>query len=128
MQVQLNSGKGITGSPELLAQVEANLESELKHVASSITRVEVHLSDVNGARGGEDDKRCLLEARLKGSQPVAVESRAATIEQAINSAAGQLNRAIKSSIGKSSAAEKQGDSIRHLSADERGDDDANSVT
>lgn len=112
MQIQLNSDNRIAGSQELLARVQTNLEEELKHVASVITRVEVHLNDVNGAKGGEDDKRCMLEARLKGAQPVAVESRAATIDQAVSAAAGQLHRAIKTSLGKIEAAEKSRDSIR----------------
>ncbi|PWF48495.1 HPF/RaiA family ribosome-associated protein [Massilia glaciei] len=121
MQIQLNSDNRITGSPELLERVQADLEHELKHVASAITRVEVHLNDVNGAKGGEADKRCLLEARIKGAQPVAVESRAATIEQAISTAAGQLSRAIKTNLGKSDTAEKRGASIRHLRPDDEGE-------
>ncbi|QYF92998.1 hypothetical protein KY495_20175 [Massilia sp. PAMC28688] len=113
MQIQLNSDNRIVGTPELLARVQADLEQELKHVANVITRVEVHLNDVNGAKGGDDDKRCMLEARIKGSQPLAVESRAPTIDQAVSSAAGQLHRAIKSAMGKSDAAEKRSESIRH---------------
>ncbi|MDQ1813874.1 HPF/RaiA family ribosome-associated protein [Massilia sp. CCM 9210] len=118
MQIQLNSDNRIVASPALLARVQADLEQELKHVASAITRVEVHLNDVNGPRGGEDDKRCLLEARIKGSQPVAVESRAPTIEQAITAAAGQLHRAIKTTLGKSGGAEKRHASIRHSPPEE----------
>lgn len=111
MQIQLNSDNRITGSQELLARVQANLEEELKHVASVITRVEVHLNDVNGAKGGEDDKRCMLEARLSGLQPMAVESRAPTIDQAVSAAAGQLHR-VKTSLGKAEATERSRDSIR----------------
>jgi hypothetical protein len=121
MQIQLNSDSRITGSPELLERVQADLEHELKHVASAITRVEVHLNDVNGDKGGEADKRCMLEARMKGSQPIAVESRAATIEQAISAAAGQLDRAIKNILGKSATAEKRAASIRHLPPADEGE-------
>lgn len=121
MQIQLNSGNRITGSPELLQRVQADLEHELKHVASAITRVEVHLNDVNGAKGGEDDKRCMLEARIKGAQPIAVESRAGTIDQAISAAAGQLNRAIKNQLDKNDTAEKRGNSIRHQQPDQEGE-------
>ena len=35
-------------------------------------RVEVHLSDENGKKQGEADKRCKLEARLSGLAPVGV--------------------------------------------------------
>ena len=121
MQIQLNSDNRIAGSAELLARVRAELEHELKHVAGAITRIEVHLNDVNGARAGAHDKRCLIEARLKGSQPVAVESRAATIEQAIGAAAGQLSRVIKTTLDKSDDAEKHGPSIRQSAKDDQGE-------
>jgi hypothetical protein len=120
MQIQLNSDNRITGSQELLARVQANLEEELKHVTSVITRVEVHLNDVNGAKGGEDDKRCMLEARLSGLQPMAVESRAPTIDQAVSAAAGQLHRAIKTSLGKAEATERSRDSIRRSNPEDLG--------
>src|SRR5699024_9433751 len=100
MQIQLNSDKHITGSPGLAQRLQSDLEHELRHVADSITRIEVHLNDVNGSKAGQDDKRCMLEARIKGAQPMAVESRAGTIEQAVNAAAGQLYRAVKSSLDK----------------------------
>jgi hypothetical protein len=117
MQIQLNSDNHIVGSPGLAQRLQADLEHELRHVASAITRVEVHLNDVNGSKSGPDDKRCMLEARIKGAQPLAVESRAPTIEQAVNAAAGQLYRAVKTSLDKSASAEKRSPSVRHTSPD-----------
>ena len=64
-------------------QVAAAVERILGHLAEHITRVEVHLSDENGKKGGSHDKRCMMEARLEGHQPIAVTHEAETIAQAI---------------------------------------------
>jgi hypothetical protein len=62
--------------------------------------VEVHLSDENGDKGGQNDKRCVMEARLQGRQPVAVTYRAATVEEAVDGAAGELTRLIENTLGR----------------------------
>jgi ribosome-associated translation inhibitor RaiA len=114
VQIQLNSDKHIVGSPGLQQHVEAVLEQELKHLADRITRIEVHLNDLNSAKSGDDDKRCQLEARLAGMAPISVEHRAPSIDLALNGAAEQLARALASSQGKAEAAAKKRDSIRHM--------------
>lgn len=113
MQIQLNSDHNITGSAGLQEKVEQVLEQELKHMASEITRIEVHLNDVNSAKGGEDDKRCLLEARVAGMKPIATEHRAATIDLALNGAAEQLSRALKNSLDKLESKRKGNETIRN---------------
>jgi ribosome-associated translation inhibitor RaiA len=100
MQVQLNTDRQITVDDELTHQVEAVVESVLGRFADQITRVEVHLSDENSQKGGGDDKRCLLEARLAGLQPMVVSHQAATLPQAIDGAAQKLARALESTLGR----------------------------
>ena len=80
MQVQLNTDRQITVDDQLAHQVEAALEGALSRFSDQITRVEVHLSDENSHKGG-DDKRCMLEARLAGLEPMAVSHQAATLPQ-----------------------------------------------
>jgi len=60
----------------------------------------VHLSDENADKSGEHDKRCLMEARLEGRQPIAVTHRAATLDQAIDGAADKLTQMIESTLGR----------------------------
>jgi len=43
----------------------------------------VHLSDENGDKTGGNDKRCLMEARLEGRQPIAITHESETIDEAI---------------------------------------------
>ena len=100
MQVQLNTDRQITVDDELTHRVEAVVESVLGRFADQITRVEVHLSDENSQKGGGDDKRCLLEARLAGLQPMAVSHQAATLHQAIDGAAQKLARVLESTLGR----------------------------
>lgn len=100
IDVQLNTDSSIEGTESLIANVEASINSGLARFAGRITRVEVHLSDQNAGKGGTDDKRCMLEARLEGLQPIAVTDTAGTIDQAVDGAVGKLKRAIQSTLGK----------------------------
>jgi ribosome-associated translation inhibitor RaiA len=100
MQVQLNTDRQITANDQLARQVESALESALSRFADQVTRVEVHLSDENSDKGGDNDKRCLLEARLAGLRPVAVSHQAGTLQQAIDGAAQKLERSIESTLGR----------------------------
>src|SRR5690606_36945893 len=67
MIIQLNTDKHIVGSPALAAQVERDLTKTLKRFTGRLTRIEVHLSDLNSSGSGPDDKRCVLEARVTDS-------------------------------------------------------------
>ncbi len=76
MKVQINTDSNIEGHDELVQQVEAVVRGALDRFSEQITRVEVYLSDENSDKKfGTDDKRCLLEARLAGLQPIAVSAR-----------------------------------------------------
>ncbi len=100
MQVQVNSDHSIQQDASLEAWVRDVVESALSHSSSHITRVEVHLRDENGDKGGEHDKRCMIEARLEGRNPVAVTNHAATLDRAVTDAAGKLGRLIQRTVGR----------------------------
>ena len=72
----------------------------MRAACDHIRRVEVHLSDENGDKGGANDKVCMLEARLEDRQPIAVTQRSATLEQAVAWAADKLVRLIESNLGR----------------------------
>ena len=100
MQIQVNTDSNIEGREKLIAHVRSVVESALNRFSDRITRVEVHLSDQNGDRSGQDDKRCMMEARLKGRQPTAVTHDAATLQQAVDGAADRIQRSIESALGR----------------------------
>jgi ribosome-associated translation inhibitor RaiA len=100
MQIQINTDHNIEGHEALAAQVSEVVESALSLVSDHITRVEVHLSDENGDKRGQNDKRCMMEARMEGRQPVAVTHQSATLVQAVDGAADKLTRLIESTLGR----------------------------
>jgi len=100
MQIQVNTDKNIEGREEIVAQVEATVASSLGRFSKRITRVEIHLSDENGDKNGQTDKRCMMEARLEGRQPTAVTCEAATIAQAVAGAADKMKHCLKSTVGR----------------------------
>jgi ribosome-associated translation inhibitor RaiA len=100
MLIQTNTDRNIEGSTELSAHVESVVEGTVGRFSDRISRVEVHLSDENSSRGGADDKRCMMEARLEGHGPTAVTHDAATVEEAVNGAADKLARSIESTLGR----------------------------
>ena len=100
MQIQLNTDGNIEATEALTSQVMAIVEQALKHFSVHITRVEIHLSDENGGKSGQQNQRCVLEARLEGRQPVAVTEQAATLEQVVHGAAQKLARLLDSTLGR----------------------------
>jgi ribosomal subunit interface protein len=95
MKIQINTDHNIEGHEALAAYVGDILESALSRISDHIMRIEVHLSDENGDKKGQNDKRCMMEARLEGRQPIAVTNEAATLNQAINGAADKLAKMIE---------------------------------
>ena len=101
MQIQMNTDGNIEGHEALATQVSSTVESALNRFSDHITRVEVHLSDENSnKKGGNDDMRCVMEARLEGRQPIAVTHQAATVDQAVDGAADKLTSLIESTLGR----------------------------
>lgn len=100
MKIQINTDRNIEGYEALAAHVHGLVEAALKHFSEHITRVEVHLSDENAAKSGQNDKRCMIEARLEGHPPLAVTHHAANVHQAVEGAAEKLLRLIESTLGR----------------------------
>ena len=111
MQIQVNTDANIEGRDELARQIEAEINTALSQFSDQITRVEVHLSDENAGKSGSADKRCLMEARPAGRQPIAVSHEGATLEEAYSGAAKKLRSSLESTLGRASD-HKGGASIR----------------
>src|SRR5664279_1450690 len=100
MQIQINTDHNIAGHEALASHVSSLVENALNRISDHITRVEVHLSDENSNKGGENEKRCVMEARLEGRQPVAVTHQDTTVDQAVDGAVHKLSRLIESTLGR----------------------------
>jgi hypothetical protein len=100
MQIQVNSDKSVVVDAGLILSVQERVSDVLDRFSDQITRVEVHLSDVDGERSGAHDKRCLLEARVSGRDPVAVTNQAPSPEEAASGAALKMQRLLSSMFGR----------------------------
>jgi hypothetical protein len=107
MQIQLNTDSHVQGDESLSQWVQRELGSQLARFADQITRIEVHLRDVNAGRPAEDDKRCVLEARLAGRQPLAVTHDAGKVADALRGAAEKLERALDTTLGRERSARRR---------------------
>lgn len=94
MKVQLNTDKNIQGTETLAQDVEARLKNALEGFADQITRIEVHLSDDNGPKNVGDDKRCKIEARLAGRQPITVSHNGPSVDLAIDGGVEKIKQVI----------------------------------
>lgn len=100
MHVQVNTDNNVEGRDELIREVQATVENTLGRFADQLTRVEVHLNDENSHKGGDGDKRCLMEARPAGLQPIAVSHNGATLDQAVAGAVKKLRATLDSTFGR----------------------------
>ena len=100
MQVQVHTDNHIKGSEELVKKVEGEVLGVIDRFIDQLTRVEVHLNDLNGAKGGDHHMRCVMEARISGHQPAAVSCEAATLDEAVTGAAVKLEHSLEHTLGK----------------------------
>jgi ribosome-associated translation inhibitor RaiA len=109
MQIQINTDRNIEGHEALAEQVRSDVEDALDRYSAQISRVEVHLSDENADKSGQRDKRCVIEARLEGRQPIAVTEQAASTAQAVQGATGKLTRLIATQLGRVARSDRSPD-------------------
>jgi ribosome-associated translation inhibitor RaiA len=100
MHIQVNTDHTIEGHEALADQIRGIVENALSRMSDRLTRVEVHLTDESGPKNRANNKRCMMEARLEGRQPIAVTDEAATVDLAVNGAADKLARLIEHTLGK----------------------------
>jgi hypothetical protein len=98
MQIQLNTDDHIQGGEALEARVDSLITQHLERFFPYLTRIEVHLADANGAKGGGHDKQCALEARISNGPPVGVSHDDETVEKSIHGACEKMRSRLESSI------------------------------
>ena len=100
MQIQINSGSSVQMSTELSRFVEQELVRTLSRFERRLTRLEVHVNDLNSDKGGTQDKRCVIEARPNGLDPVSVSHDAASEEESVRGAAAKIERVLDGLFGR----------------------------
>jgi len=109
MLIQVNTDSHTRSAAELTSSVQALIEEKLGRFADRITRVEVHMNDENSTgKSGGHDKRCMVEVRMAGRQPITSTDHGATHNQALHGAAGKMQSQIETIIGKLSHGDGRG--------------------
>lgn len=99
MQIQVNTDNTIEGRERLIEQVEAIVSEGLSRFSDRLSRVEIHLSDVNGNRGG-NDKHCVLEARPNGMGPLVTTDQADTVDKVVRATTRKMVSSLDTTFGK----------------------------
>jgi hypothetical protein len=100
MQIQVNTGNGLENKETLERWADQYLNEALARFREEITRVVVMLSDENSCKGGDADKRCMLEARVAGHEPLAVNHHGETQDEAFRGATQKLIHMLEHTLGK----------------------------
>ncbi len=100
MQIQFNSDSSVMGTENVAERIEAQVREKLARFEDRLTRLEIHVRDENGAKGGADDKACMIEARIRGDKPIGVTEHAADVDTAARKAAGTLAQRLERVLGK----------------------------
>lgn len=100
MQIQFNSDSSVMGTDNVAERIAAQLRNKLARFEQRLTRLEVHVSDENGRKGGGDDKTCTIEARPRGGRAIGVTEHAADVDAAARKAASTLAQRLERHFGK----------------------------
>ena len=100
MTIQLNTDKNLDLQESYAEKLNEVLSHGLNRFSEYVTRLEVHLSDENADKKTKEDKKCLIEARPKGKQPIAVSAWGNTYDQAVNEAISKMKSSLDHMVGK----------------------------
>ncbi len=100
MDVQINTANNVAGRDTLTRQLEETVRTRLSRFSERLTRVEVHVGDENGDRNVGDDKRCVIEVRPAGRDPISVTEQAGSIDQAASGALTKVATALDRTFGR----------------------------
>ena len=114
MQIHTHADKHIEGGERLGQHVQTLLQGKLSRFRENITRVEAHLSGESSQKVRADSKKCVLEARPAGMQPLVVTHSAETLDHAINGAAEKLERLLDATFGQVNTLKGKTTSVREM--------------
>jgi ribosome-associated translation inhibitor RaiA len=100
MQINVNTDRTITNHQGLDEHVESVVRSSIDRFGDHITSVEIHLSNENRQKGADGGNSCMMEARVRGYQPIVVHEHSDDLRQSIKNAGGKLARALDSALGR----------------------------
>jgi hypothetical protein len=100
MKILINSDSSIAMDARLVKLIMREATELLDRFSDHLTRVEIHLTDIDRGKTGRVDKRCLVEVRVAGMKPIVTSTQTREIETAVNQALRKTVRALNTSLGK----------------------------
>ena len=95
MIIDVNTDSHLKGSDAFNERCKAATTDKLKRFDDFLSRVVLHFSDENGAKHGTgDDKKCTVELRVKGKDPMAVTANAGSLDHALALALDKAKNAL----------------------------------
>ncbi len=100
MQINVNTDRTIQNHQGLDEHVESVVRGSIDRFGDHITSVEVHLSNENKEKHADGGNSVMMEARVRGYQPIVIHDHSDDLRQSIKNAGGKLARALDSAIGR----------------------------
>jgi ribosome-associated translation inhibitor RaiA len=101
LTVIVNSDNQVDVTDEVRAHVEETILRRLGRFEGRLTRIVAHVGDVNSRqKGGDDDIRCMLEARPEGMDSINVTHHGADLNDALSGATKKLTRVLDDTFGR----------------------------
>lgn len=100
MKILINTDHNVSGTEEMQEPLKVALASAFDRFSDHLTRIEVKLSDENGDKNSEYDKKCVLEVRPRGMQPIVVTSHGDNVKNAVDEAIDKMKTALDTVMGR----------------------------
>lgn len=100
MTILVNTDNHIEGKEELNNYITNLYTEKLSRFNSHLTRIEVHLSDENAGKAGTDDKKCSIEAKIEGADPIFASAQSDEMSKAIHEGLQKIKRGIEHHLDK----------------------------
>ena len=98
--IEVRTASSVRGSAGLDTFAEEIVTGALSRFMPRVTRVDVHLSDADADKKGDNDKRCQIEVRPASRRAVSATATAGTIEKALTTAVNKMKRLLASQFSR----------------------------
>ena len=100
MKILINTDSSISGTEEMRTNLGVTIANAFDRFSDRLTRIEAKISDEDGDKSSENDKRCVLEVRLKGMEPLVVTGLGHTVENALDVAIDKMKSTLETAMGR----------------------------
>jgi hypothetical protein len=100
MKILVNSDSSIAMDARLAKYIVGEASELLDRFSDGLTRVEIHVADIDRGKTGKVDKRCLVEVRPRQMKPLVASAQTKDLKTSVNQAMRKMVRALNTTLGK----------------------------